>query len=98
MSRVARWLRRRLQLAAGKFAFELGQHRRRVAVALTTPETDVAGVPAVAQPDSQHVVAGLDERRHIVRLVLDARVVICAAWRQTFVAYARPINVGLVDA
>ncbi len=87
-----------LQLAAGKFAFELGQHRRRVAVALTTPETDVAGVPAVAQPDSQHVVAGLDERRHIVRLVLDARVVICPAWRQTFVAYARPINVGLVDA
>jgi len=72
--------------------------RRRVAVALTTPETDVAGVPAVAQPDSLHVVAGLDERRHIVRLVLDARVVICAAWRQTFVAYARPIYVGLVDA
>src|SRR5262249_50752521 len=70
----------RYRFTRRKTHLQLTQHGRHVAVALTTPGTNAAGVPAVAQANRQHVVARSEQRANIARLVLDAHVVVGPAW------------------
>src|ERR1019366_6151570 len=84
--------------AIGIFNFQLRHERGRLAVSVAPDffrpnvsqqaEADVAGIPTVAEPRTERVAAGLDERRHVVGVVVGALVIVRPARREPRVAEA----------
>ena len=60
----------------------------------TLRETDSARVPAVAEQRADGVLARLEQRSHVVRLILRARVIVGELGREHVIADALAVDVN----
>ena len=84
------------QLTRGVMGFQLAQQGGRVTVAVAAPRANCARVPTIAEPDHQYVFTLMQQWRDVVRLVLNAAVVVSPAWCQSLVADTRALDRGFV--
>ena len=89
----------RLRAAVGQFHDKLHEQAGVAAVVLPlAAEAQIAGVPAVAENRADGVLAGLEELRHVVGLIVDPLAEIGPARRQFILADAPAVEVQLVAA